>query len=111
MLREQVAPNRARLGRASEVPKGSDQGRLCGEPPALAFQDAQADVPGSGEVSQMKSRPRFVGQGMVDVKRTQSLRLLLVRGGFAKVARVTVEHPRHVIGRVAARAESERFLA
>src|SRR6185503_16461205 len=50
-------------------------------------------------------------QGLVDAERTQSLPLSLVRGGFAKVARVTVEHPRHVIGSVAARAESERFLA
>jgi len=83
MLREQVASNRARLCRASEVPKGSDQGCLRGEPPALAFQDALGDVAGSGEIPEMKSRPRFVDQGLGDAERTQSLRLYFVRSGFA----------------------------
>src|SRR5262245_39101018 len=59
----------------------------------------------------MKPRPRFVDHGLVDAKWTQALRLLLVPGGFAKIARVTMKHPRHMIGNFATGAECNRFLA
>src|SRR5262245_56155588 len=96
MLIEQVSGNRLRLCRASEVPKGCNQRCLRGKPPPLAFQDPQTNIAGSCEIAQMKPRPSFVDPGLVDFERAQSLRLLLVRGGLAKVARVTVKHPRHM---------------
>ena len=64
-----------------------------------------------GEISKVKSRPRFVNHRFIALKRAQLLSLLLVQGRLSEISGITVIHTRHVIGVGAAWTEGDRLLS
>src|SRR5580698_10439557 len=66
---------------------------------------------GRGEISKVESRPRFGDHGLIALKGTQLLSLLLVKGRRLEIASISVIHSRHVIGVGAAWTEGDSLLS